>query len=189
MGKQEQSDEPEISEADKKRLQKSTTLLAAYVNFLRWAGNFRRDEIARHPRHGAVVMLSPMQSSRFAFSVDGSTLLLGAQPFELAWLSVMPFEAAYVSDRLYLSTSSAQCMDVTLPALTIGIFCDQKAKREQMASASYVVPVEITVSKGAVTDMGRPVGLGIPMKKGDVVAALNEATKNDQNRRDLARFF
>jgi hypothetical protein len=52
-----------------------------------------------------------------------------------------------------------------------------------------VVPVEITVSEGAVTDVGRPQGLGIPIKQGDVVAALNEAAKEAMNRRDLARFF
>lgn len=189
MASQEQSDAPEISEEDKKRIQKATTLLAAYTNFMRWATNFRRDEIARHPRHGSVVTLSPMQSSRFAFAVEGSTLLLGAQPFEMAWLSVMPFEAAYVSDRLYLSTSGTQCMDVTLPPLTVGFFCDQRAKREQMAGCSYVVPVEIAVSEGAVIDVGRPVGLGIPMRKGDVVAALNEEARERQNSRDLARFF
>lgn len=189
MAKQEENDAPEISEEDKKRIQKATTLLAAYTNFMRWAGNFRRDEIKRHPRHGSVVMLSPLQSSRFAFSTEGSTLLLGAQRFEMAWLTVMPFESAYVSDRLYLSTTGAECMDVTLPPLTVGFFCDQKAKREQMAKCSYVVPVEITVSEGSVTDVGRPQGLGIPMKQGDVVAVLNEAAKEAMNRRDLARFF
>ena len=64
MAKPEENDAPEISEEDKKRIQKATTLLAAYTNFMRWAGNFRRDEIKRHPRHGSVVMLSPLQSSR-----------------------------------------------------------------------------------------------------------------------------
>lgn len=189
MARQEQSDQPEISEQDKKRLQKATTLLAAYVNFMRWASNFRRDEITRHPRHGAVMMLSPMQSSRFAFAVEGSTTLLGAQPFEMAWLSVMPFESAYVSDRLYLSTTGTQCMEVALPPITIGIFCDQKSKRDQMAESSYIVPVEMSVSEGHITHVGRPDGLGIAIKTGDVVAALNEAAKAAQNSRDLARFF
>ncbi len=136
MAKQEQSEAPEISEEDKKRLQKATTLLTAYTNFMRWAGNFRRDEIKRHPRHASVVMLSTMQSSRFAFAVEGSSLLLAAQPFEMTWLSAMPFDSAYVSDRLYLSTDGAQCMEVNLPPLTIGIWCDQKAKREEMAQAN-----------------------------------------------------
>ena len=53
MAKPEENDAPEISEEDKKRIQKATTLLAAYTNFMRWAGNFRRDEIKRHPRHGS----------------------------------------------------------------------------------------------------------------------------------------
>ena len=101
----------------------------------------------------------------------------------------MPFEAAYVSDRLYLSTTGVQCMDVTLPPLTIGFFCDQKGKREQMAQCSYVVPVEIAVSEGVVVDVGRRQGMGIPMRQGDVVAGLNEAAKEAMNRRDLARFF
>ena len=189
MAKPEENDAPEISEEDKKRIQKATTLLAAYTNFMRWAGNFRRDEIKRHPRHGSVVRLSPLQSSRFAFAAEGSTLLLGAQSFEMAWLTVMPFEAAYVSDRLYLSTDGAQCMEVNLPPLTIGLWCDQKAKREEMAQANYVVPVEMTVYEGQITDVGRPQGLGIKIKRGDVVAALNEATKERQNSRDMARYF
>ena len=189
MAKQEQSDAPEIPEEDKKRLQKATTLLTAYTNFMRWAGNFRRDEIKRHPRHASVVMLSTMQSSRFAFAVEGSSLLLAAQPFEMTWLSAMPFDSAYVSDRLYLSTDGAQCMEVNLPPLTIGIWCDQKAKREEMAQANYVVPVEMTVYEGQITDVGRPQGLGIKIKRGDVVAALNEATRERQNSRDMARYF
>lgn len=189
MASQEQSDAPEIPEEDKKRLQKATTLLTAYTNFMRWAGNFRRDEIKRHPRHSSVMMLSTMQSSRFAFAVDGSTLLLAAQPFEMTWLSAMPFDSAYVSDRLYLSTDGAQCMEVNLPPLTIGIWCDQRAKREEMAQANYLVPVEMNVYEGEITDVGRPQSMGIKIKKGDVVAALNEAARDRQNSRDLARIF
>lgn len=189
MAKQEKNDGSEISEGEKKRIQKATSLLAGYINFMRWAGNFRRDEITRHPRHGSVVMLSPMQSSRFAFAVEGSTLLLGAQRFEMAWLSVVPFEAAYVSDRLYLSTTGVQCMDVKLPPLTIGFFSDRKTKREEMAQCGYVVPVEISVAQGLVVEVGQPQGMGIPVKEGDIVAALNEAAKETQNSRDLARFF
>lgn len=183
------SDAPGIPEADKKRIQKATNLLVAYINFMRWAGNFQRDEIARHPRHGAVVMLSPLQSGRFAFAVEGGRLLLGAQPFEMVWLAGMPFEMAYVSDRLYLSTTGAECMDVALPPLTVGFFIDQAAKREEMAGCTYVVPVPITVSEGIVTDVGRPIGVGISMKRGDVVTALNKAAIEQQNRRDLARLF
>ncbi len=189
MAKQQQQDEPEISEEDRKRIQKATTLLAAYVNFMRWAGNFRRDEITKHGRHQGIVLLSPLQSSRFAFAVEDSTLLLGAQPFEFAWLTVMPFDAAYVSDRLYLTASGVECLDVKLPAITIGFFCDQKAKRDQMAACSYVVPVPIEVADGVVTDVGRPVGLGVPIKPGDVVSALKEQALAQQNRRDLARYF
>lgn len=189
MASREQSDEPEISEEDKKRLQKATTLLAAYTNFMRWAANFRRDEITKHPRHASVVMLSTMQSSRFAFAVEGSSLLLAAQPFEMAWLSAMPFDSAYVSDRLYLSTEGAQAMDVNLPPITIGIWCDQRAKREAMAQASYVVPVDMTVYEGQITEVGRPTSMGIKIKQGDVVTALNDAARARQNSRDLARYF
>ena len=189
MAKQPQQEPPEISEEDRQRIKKATSQIAAYVNFMRWAGNFRRDEIVKHPRHPRIVMLSPLQSSRFAFAIDGNTVLLGAQPFEMAWLTVMPFEDAYVSDRLYLTANSVECLDVTLPSLSVGIFCDQKAKRNQMAACNHVVPVPITVADGVVAEVGRPVGMGVPIRRGDVVAALNEAALERQNRRDLARFF
>lgn len=185
----QQDDGPEISEEDRKRIQRASQAIVAYTNFMRWAGNFRRDEITRHPRGASVVMLSPLQSSRFAFAIEGKTLLLGAQPFEMVWLTGIPFDAAYVSDRLYLSTSGAQCMDVTLPPLTIGFFCDQKGKRAQMAQCSYVVPVEIQVSEGVVTDVGRPFGMGTPIKLGDVVDALQAEAREAMNRRDLSRYF
>lgn len=189
MASQQQNNFSDISEDDRHRIRKATSLLAAYVNFMRWAGNFRRDEVTRHPRHSQVMMLSPMQSGRFAFAIEDRRLLLGAQPFEMAWLALMPFETAYVSDRLYLSTQGVQCLDVALPALTVGIFCDQREKREQMAQCSHVVPVEIRVAAGSVADAAPPSGQGVPISPKDVVAALQDEASAQQNRRDLTRFF
>ena len=101
--------------------------------------------------------------------------------------------------QLIAGTASAQVISHYLKASSSREYLEQMklqgeielaaAKREQMAKCSYVVPVEITVSEGAVTDVGRPQGLGIPIKQGDVVAALNEAAREAMNRRDLARFF
>lgn len=189
MANQPQDNAPDISSADRDRIRKGTRLLAAYVNFLRWAGNFRRDEVTRHPRHGQVMMLSPLQSGRFAFAIEDQRLLLGAQAFEMAWLATMPFETAHVSDRLYLSTPGVQCLDVALPALTVGIFCDQREKREQMAACSHVDPVEIRVAAGRVADVGRPAGQGIPIMPGDVVAGLQAQAIQRQDRGNLSRFF
>lgn len=179
----------EIPEEDRKRIQKATSLLAGYINFMRWAGNFRQNEIQKHPRHANIVMLSPLQSSRFAYSVQGSTLLLGTQHFELAWLTVLPFEVAYVSDRLYLSVSGVRCLEVGLPPITIGLWFNHKSKLEEISACSYVTPVEMTVIDGVVTDVGRPLGLGIPVKKADVVAALQQEAKEAMNQTDLTRFF
>lgn len=105
MGKRgdDEDEGPKISPEERARIAKSARQLASYVNFLRWAANFRRDEIARHPSHDRVMLLSPMQSGRFSFALEGQTLLLGVQPFEAAWAASMPFDCAYVSDRLYLS--------------------------------------------------------------------------------------
>lgn len=189
MANQPQNNAPDTPDTDRDRIRKATHLLAAYVNFMRWAGNFRRDEVTRHPRHGQVMMLSPLQSGRFAFAIEDRRLLLGAQAFEMAWLATMPFETAHVGDRLYLSTAGAQCLDVELPALTLGIFCDLREKREQMAGCSHVVPVEIRVAAGRVTDVAPPAGQGIPLMPGDVVAALQEQSRQQQDRRNLARFF
>lgn len=189
MANPTQNKAPDISTPDRDRIRKGTRLLAGYVNFLRWAGNFRRDEVTRHPRHGQVMMLSPLQSGRFAFAIEERRLLLGAQAFEMAWLATMPFETAHVSDRLYLSTPGVQCLDVDLPALTVGIFCDQRDKREQMAACSHVDPVEIRVAAGQVTDVGSPVGQGIPIRPGDVVADLQQQSRLQQDRSNLSRFF
>lgn len=179
----------EISEEDRLRIQRSTLLLSGYVNFMRWAGNFRRDEIQKHPRHAGVMMLSPLQSGRFAFATEGNALLLGAQPFEMAWLGVLPFEAAYVSDRLYLTVSGAQCMDVNLPPLTVGIFVNSKRKLATMAECGHVAPVRIAVQDGAVVEVANPEGMGFPIRSGDVVKALNTEVAERRNKRDLARYF
>jgi hypothetical protein len=121
----------EISAEDRARIAKAARQLAAYTNFLRWCANFRKDEVSRHPRSERVVLLSPMQSGRFAFRVQGNTGELGVQPFELAWMSCMPFDRAYVTDRLYLSVEGVACLDSGLPSLGIGIFIDDQAKGQK----------------------------------------------------------
>lgn len=182
-------EEPEISEEDRKRLERAARQVTGYVNFLRWTTNARRNEILKHPRHSAVMQLSPLLSGRFAFAVENDVLLLGAQPFEMAWLGAIPFEAAYMADRLYLTISGIQTMDATLSPLNIGIFVDGHEKLAAMAACSRVVPVDIEVAGGAVVAVGQPRGIGFPLHKGDVVKALQDVAAERRNKLDLSRYL
>jgi hypothetical protein len=178
-----------ISPEERARILKSARQVAAYTNFMRWTANFRRDEVLNHPQHSQVMMLSPMQSGRFSFAIDGDTLLLGVQPFEEAWMSTMPFARAYLSDRLYLSIENVVCMDVTIPSLTFGIFVDDAKKREEMARANYVQPVRVTVVEGKISEVGRAFNLGFPLKHEDVIEQLIQISKERREQQDMSRFI
>lgn len=180
---------PQISPEERARISKSARQLAAYANFLRWTANFRRDEVLRHPSHDRVMLLSPMQSGRFSFAIEGDTLLLGVQPFEAAWLLAMPFDCAYVSDRLYLTVEGVACMDAKMPPLSLGIFIDEAKKRASMAACKFVQPTRVTVLDGRVADVGRALGLGFPVKQGDVIKQLAVAEKAKLRQQDMGRFF
>lgn len=189
-GKQKGGDEgPKISPQERARLARSARQVAAYANFLRWAANFRRDEVLKHPNHDRVMLLSPMQSGRFCFAIEGDTLLLGVQDFEAVWMAAMPFDCAYVSDRLYLSVEGVACMDAKLPPLALGIFVDDPAKRAAMSAARFVQPTRVYVSDGRIADVGRAFGLGFPMKQGDVIKQLVVAAKDKLRQQDMGRFF
>lgn len=185
----DKDDGPEISPEDQARIAKSSRQLISYANFLRWAANFRKDEIRKHPNHDKVMLLSPMQSGRFSFAVEGETLLLGVQPFEAVWMVSMPFECAYVSDRLYLTVEGIGCMDAKLPPLSLGIFVDDSKKRAKMKACNFVQPVQVSINGGKVDDVGRALGVGFPLKDGDIIKqlALNEQAKMKQL--DMGRFF
>lgn len=186
---QEGQEGPQISPEDKARIAKAARQVAAYANFLRWAANFQRDEITTHPRHDRVKLLSPMQSGRFPFLVSDGTLYLGVQDFEAAWVSAMPFDKAFVSDRLYLSVESVSCMDAKLPALGLGIFVDDRAKRQQMAAAKWLQPIRVKVSGGRVVERGRTIGAKVPVSATDIIKSLAEAAQAKLKQQDMSRFF
>ena len=190
-GKQQKGGDegPQISPEERARIAKSARQVAAYTNFMRWTANFRRDEVVKHPSHDRVMMLSPMQSGRFSFAIEGDTLLLGVQDFEAAWMAAMPFDCAYVSDRLYLSVEGVACMDAKLPPLALGIFVDDPAKRNAMSAARFVQPVRVYVRDGKIAEVGRAFGLGFPMKQGDVIKQLVVAAKEKLRQQDMGRFF
>jgi len=180
----------QISPQERARIAKSARQVAAYANFLRWTANFRRDEVVGHPNHDRVMLLSPMQSGRFSFAIEGDTLLLGVQDFEAAWMAAMPFDCAYVSDRrLYLSVEGVTCMDAKLPPLALGIFVDDPAKRAAMSAARLVQPTRVYVRDGRIAEVGRTLGLGFPVKQGDVIKQLVVAAKEKLRQQDIGRFF
>lgn len=180
---------PQISPEERARIAKSARQVAAYANFLRWTANFRRDEVVKHPNHDRVMLLSPMQSGRFSFAIEGDTLLLGVQDFEAAWMAAMPFDCAYVSDRLYLSVEGVACMDAKLPPLALGIFVDDPVKRAAMSAARFVQPTRVHVRDGRIVEVGRAFGLGFPVKQGDVIKQLVVAAKEKLRQQDMGRFF
>lgn len=190
MGKQQNDDDgPQISPEDQKRIAKGARQLAAYASFLRWSANFSRDEIATHPRHKQIIVLSPVQSGRFAFAMEGSTVLLGTQAFESAWMADMPFDCAYVSDRLYLCVTGVSLMEVHFQPLALGIQISDARKRAQLTQARFVQPVAIEVEDGAVAAVGRAYGLGFPIREGDVTEGLLQAAKARMKAQDMSRFF
>ncbi|MBP2260272.1 hypothetical protein [Pseudomonas sp. BP8] len=190
MGIQGQTDVgPAISAEERARVARAARQVVAYANFLRWTANFKRDEVLRHPNHDQVMLLSPMQSGRFSFALEGNTLYVGVQPFEAAWASFMPFQAAYVSDRLYLSVEGVNFMDGRMPPLTLGIFVDESSKRALMARAEFVRFVQVSVRDGYVVEVGEPCGEPIEMRSGDVVRQLQDTRQAKVKQQDMGRFF
>jgi hypothetical protein len=177
----------EISAEDRARIAKAARQLAAYTNFLRWCANFQKDEVSRHPRSERVILLSPMQSGRFAFRVQGNTGELGVQPFELAWMSCMPFDKAYVTDRLYLSVEGVSCLDSGLTSLGIGIFIDDQAKRQTLATMASLRIVEVRVNSGKLTPADREIGAPLTVSAEDIATVLTARARLRQ--KDVSRFL
>lgn len=171
------------------RFIKSARQIISYTNFLRWTANFRRDEISRHPNNSKIMMLSVMQSGRFSFAIENETLFLGVQAFESVWMSAMPFVNAYVSDRLYLSVDSIQCMDSKLSAMAIGIFVDDREKLKLMAQCKSVQLIGVNISNGYVATVGQPMGQIFSLENTDIVQSLRQFTEKKQQQQDLGRFF
>ncbi|OAD16515.1 hypothetical protein A3839_28220 [Achromobacter insolitus] len=168
---------------------KGARQLAAYAAFLRWSANFSRNEISTHPNHLQIMMLSPVQSGRFAFAVEGTTILLGTQSFESAWMAHMPFDCAYLSDRLYLCVTGVSFMEVNFPPIALGIHVSDGQKRQLLTQGRFVQPVAVDVANGAVTSVGRPYGLGFPIRQGEITAGLLEASAARMRAQDMTRFF
>ena len=188
-GRKQDDEGPQISPEEQARIAKAAKQVAAYANFLRWAANFRKDEITRHPKTDKVMLLSPMLSGRFSYCVEGDTVYLGAQPFEAAWLSAMPIEKAYVSDRLYLSVEGVGCMDSKLPALGIGVFMDDQRKRNQIAAAKWLQIVRVQVRDGSVYAVEETLGPRLALTRQDIVTGLTDAAKAKLQQQDMSRFF
>ena len=188
-GKPQGDEGPQISPEERARIAKAVKQVAAYANFLRWSANFQKDEFSRHPRHDRVILLSPMQSGRFSFAVEGDTIYLGVQPFEAVWLATLPIDKVFVSDRLYLSIESVACMDSKLPALGVGIFVDDQAKRAEMAAAKWLQPVRVVVSDGRVASVDREIGARVPVTGTDIIGALASVAKAKLKQQDMSRFF
>jgi hypothetical protein len=188
MGGQ-QAEQPQVSPQDRARIERASRQFTAYVTFIRWAANFRADEIRAHPEHKSVKLLSPLQSGRFAFAIEQDTILLGVQAFEAAWMCTMPFDAAYVSDRLYLCVEGASILDSKLMALSLGFFINDETKRARMRKAQFVQIVPMSVLDGRVIDVQRATGLGFPVKPGDVVKGLREQQSEKLRKTDVSRWF
>jgi hypothetical protein len=182
-------DGPQISPKERERIERASRQFVSYTNFIRWAANFRADEMRAHPSHKAVKNLSPMQSGRFSFAIEGNTILLGTQEFEGVWMSTMPWDAAYVSDRLYLSVNSTKIMDANLYALVLGLFIDDETKRARMRNAKYVQIVPVKVVDGRVVEVDRALGLGFPIREGDVVADLRKLAAERIDQADVSKWF
>lgn len=180
---------PQISPEERARFAKAAKQVVSYANFLRWAANFRKDEIARHPKADNVVLLSPMLSGRFSFCIEGDVAYLGSQSFEAAWLAAMPIEKAYVADRLYLAIDGVACMDGKLSRLAIGIFADDQNKRARLATAKWLQVVKVRVDAGRVVGVEQNIGGRIPLVRQDVVSGLAEAAKMRLQQQDMSRYF
>jgi hypothetical protein len=176
-----------ISAEDRARMAKAARQLAAYTNFLRWCANFQKDEVSRHPRSDRVILLSPMQSGRFAFRLQGEMGELGVQPFEVAWMSCMPFDRAYVTDRLYLSVEGVVCLNGSLASLGIGIFVDDHAKRQKLATVTSLRLIEARFCNGRLTPADREISAQLPVSGEDIANVFAARTRLQQ--RDAARFL
>ena len=51
---------PQVSPEELARIERASRQFVSYTNFIRWATNFRADEIRAHPKHKAVKLLSPI---------------------------------------------------------------------------------------------------------------------------------
>ncbi len=178
-----------LSKKDKDRVLMAARMLPGYANFLRWTTNFPKETISVHPNHNNIILLPPVLSGLFSFDVDGSEMLLGVQAFEMAWMGAIPFNCAYLSDRLYLSAASTPCMNTVLPTLAVGIFIDSQEKREFMANADTLFIVPVDVGQGRVINVGQKQTYGIPLKKMGVVEALHQEESDKVQKQDISRFF
>ena len=176
-----------ISPKEQDRIRKATQQVVAFVKFLRWSTNFPQNEIYPHPNHERVMLLSSMQSARFAYGIDGDTLLLGVQDFEAVWFAEMPFTCAYISDRIYLSVDGTNCIGTKLPPLAMGIFVDDPMKCTEMSKARILQPVAITVRNGEVASVGQALGPGVNILSGDIVQTFFKAQNEKLQKLDMRR--
>lgn len=178
-----------VSDEDRSRINRTARQVTAYVNLLRWASNFKKDELLRHPSHEQVLMLSPMQSGRFSFAIEGETLLIGVQPFEAAWMCFMPFDCAFVSDRLYLMIEGTDCLGTNIKPMALGIFVDSGKKRQLMSLAKKIQCVLVDVKDGRVAAVRTQRSALFDLKPGDVVSQMATGAASKRKQQDMERFF
>ena len=188
-GSTEMAEATGISPKEQERIRKAARQVVAFVKFLRWSTNFPRNEICSHPNHDRVMMLSSMQSARFAFGIDDDVLLLGVQDFEAVWFAEMPFTCAYISDRIYLSVDGTNCIGTKLPPLAIGIFVDDPVKCVEMSKARILRSVAITVRNGEVVSVGHALGPDVSILPGDIVQTFSEAQSEKLQKMDMRRYL
>lgn len=184
------SESNKLSPLDKERVLFAANILPAYANFLRWTTNFPKESVSIHPNHNNVILLSPMLSGRFCFTVANDSLILGVQDFEMAWIRAMPFHCAYLSDRLYLSNLGAPCMNFFIPSLAIGIFVDSKEKIKDMANAVHLQVLKVDIKDGCVDKTAAHTNpMKIPIHKTDIIKELLAMEKSKMKKQDISRFF
>ena len=82
----------------------------------------------------------------------------------------MPFDAAYVSDRLYLVVNGVQTLGNKIPRMALGIFLDDDYKRAAIASAHSVQGISVAAAGGEIVEIG-DTGAEIPLQRADVATA------------------
>jgi hypothetical protein len=176
-GKNRGGDAPQLSPAEIAQIQRAARQSIAYAEFFRWGKTYERGEITR--RTNEIFKFSPLVTSMFAFGVEGTTLYLGVQKTEKQWVEPMPFDRAYVSDRLYLCCDSMDFDGITYPTLILGFYVSDTYKLEKMAECKIIEPKDMVVENGEVIEVGRSFGDRIPLLPGNV---MQEQLKRERER-------
>lgn len=166
--------DPEVQE----RLQRLRAQSIGYVNFIRWANRFPQNELKQHPNHRDVMLLSPQQCLRFAIAVQGEITYIGVQDVEAAWLQSIPFDTAYVSDRLYLVVNATRSSSLKASRLALGFLVMNPSLLDRIKATRFIQLVRIIPENGKVVSlMDDANDVLIPLRCQDIVSALLQMDK------------